>query len=434
MLLEFSVKNYLSFKDEVTLSLRGREGVTGHEGDSTFDVAGEPILKSAVIYGANASGKSNLIKAMQFMRSFVLTSAIGRQSEDEIKVDNFKLSMETEDNPSQFETTFIFDNMYYRYGFELDRVIHREWLYHATVEAEQDILLFHREYQAIKFSPLFKEANFFVDGREKKKEYKRLKLVRETALLLSVVSHFDGEISRKLMRWFGNEFNILFANNEGLFKWFAEEKLAEAEFKEKILNFLKISDTRINDIRRVEEQFSPPADHLIIRRISTSHTVYDQGGIEIGKVEWNMDKNESEGTQKLFALSAPIIDALEHGKTLVIDELDSKLHPVMMRFILNLFNSAEKNPKNAQLIFNSHDANVLSKRFFRRDQIWFTEKDEYGATNLYSLADFSDLTEEEIDNETFKKDYFQGRYGAVPFTGDFTVFQKAEGDNNASED
>ena len=442
MLLEFSVKNYLSFKDEVTLSLRGREGVTGHEGDSTFDVAGEPILKSAVIYGANASGKSNLIKAMQFMKHFVLNSAIGEQSEAKIDVDHFRLitlSVEAARRPSQFEVAFVYKEIYYRYGFELDNLnIYREFLYQAPENSEQEELLFLREHQSVKFGQSFEEFEFFVDSRESKKEFKKLKLVRETALLLSVVAQFDGEISRKLMRWFKNEFNILFASEEKTFKQYSEEGLKDVEFKGKILNFLKIADTGIADIKRVEQRVNVldtdilDTDILIFRGVATGHDVYDPKGEKIAKVAWLMDSNESEGTQKLFALSAPIIDALEHGKTLVIDELDSKLHPVMMRFILNLFNSAEKNPKNAQLIFNSHDANLLSKRFFRRDQIWFTEKNEYGATDLYSLADFSDLAEEEIDNETFKRDYFQGRYGAVPFTGDFTVFQKAKGDNNAS--
>jgi len=433
MLLEFSVKNYLSFKDEVTLSLRGREGVTGHEGDSTFDVAGEPILKSAVIYGANASGKSNLIKAMQFMKHFVLNSAIGEQSEAKIDVDHFRLitlSVEAARRPSQFEVAFVYKEIYYRYGFELDNLnIYREFLYQAPENSEQEELLFLREHQSVKFGQSFEEFEFFVDSRESKKEFKKLKLVRETALLLSVVAQFDGEISRKLMRWFKNEFNILFASEEKTFKQYSEEGLKDVEFKGKILNFLKIADTGIEDIKLIENDI---VDDAAFKYVITNHNVYDFEGQVIGKAGWFMDIHESEGTQKLFSLSAPIIDALEHGKTLVIDELDSKLHPVMMRFILNLFNSAEKNPKNAQLIFNSHDANLLSKRFFRRDQIWFTEKNEYGATDLYSLADFSDLAEEEIDNETFKRDYFQGRYGAVPFTGDFTVFQKAKGDNNAS--
>jgi len=394
-----------------------------------------------VIYGANASGKSNLIKAMQFMKHFVLNSAIGQQSEAEIDVDNFKLSGETTGTFSQFEITLIHENMYYRYGFELDsRNICQEWLYQAEVDAEQETFLFHRKNQSVKFDESFEEIKSFIEVQEKKEEFKRLKLVRETASLLSVVAQFDGEISRKLMRWFKNEFNILFASEEKTFKQHSEDGLKDVEFKGKILDFLKIADTGIADIKRVEQRVNVldtdilDTDILIFRGVATGHDVYDPKGEKIAKVAWLMDSNESEGTQKLFALSAPIIDALEHGKTLVIDELDSKLHPVMMRFILNLFNSAEKNPKNAQLIFNTHDVNLLSKRFFRRDQIWFTEKDEYGATNLYSLADFKDLTEEEIDNETFKKDYFQGRYGAVPFTGDFSVFQKAEGDNNASED
>jgi uncharacterized protein len=423
MLLEFSVKNYLSFKDEVTLSLRGREGVTGHEGDSTFDVAGEPILKSAVIYGANASGKSNLIKAMQFMRRFILNSAIGEQSEAEIDVDYFKLSSETTDTFSQFEITFIHENMYYRYGFELDNEnVYREWLYQAKEDSEHEDFLFLRENQVVKFAQLhFEEVKLFIDGREKKKEFKRLKLVRKTALLLSVVAQFDGQISRKLMRWFRNEFNILFANDEKTFKRLAEEKLSDAESKEKILSFLKIADTGIEDIKVVE---TLAMNEFWFKGIFTSHKTYNKDGIEIGKIDWFMASHESEGTQKLFALSAPIIDALEHGKTLVIDELDSKLHPFMMTFILNLFHSTEKNPKNAQLIFNTHDVNLLSKRFFRRDQIWFTEKNEYGATELYSLADFKDLTDEGINNETFQNDYFQGRYGAVPLTGNLEIFKR----------
>jgi len=420
MLLEFSVKNYLSFKDEVTLSLRGREGVTGHEGDSTFDVAGEPILKSAVIYGANASGKSNLIKAMQFMKHFVLNSAIGEQSEAEIDVDHFKLAIETAQQPSQFEITFVHEDRYYRYGFELNsKNISQEWLYQAKVDAEQETFLFHRKDQSVKFDESFAEAKIFIDGQE---EYQRLKLVRETALLLSVVAQFDGEISRKLMRWFKNEWNVLFASDDKDFKKNSEDKLKDTEFKEKILVFLKVADTGIEDIRLVEKQFSVlESDKLRVRRVVTSHKIYDFDGKVIGNAEWFMDSNESEGTQKLFALSAPIIDALEHGKTLVIDELDSKLHPFMMTFILNLFHSTEKNPKNAQLVFNTHDVNLLSKRFFRRDQIWFTEKNEYGATELYSLADFKDLTDEGINNETFQNDYFQGRYGAVPFIGDFSI-------------
>lgn len=436
MLLEFSVKNYLSFKDEVTLSLRGREGVTGHEGDSTFDVAGEPILKSAVIYGANASGKSNLIKAMRFMKYFVLNSAIGIQSESEVDVDYFKLSDETTGASSRFEITFIHEKKYYRYGFELDnKNIYGEWLYQAEVDSEQEEFLFLREGQSVKFAQSFEEIKLFIANREG--EFNRLKSVRETALLSSVIAQFNGTISRSLVHWFKNEISIIFSNKISV-RTFAEKKLREmeeqsrnldlfgyssksTEFKEKILKFLKIADTGIDEIRFVA---SPDPRDRRDGFVVTAHKIYGNNGKIIDSIYWKMDTNESEGTRKLFALSAPIIDALEHGKTLVIDELDSKLHPFMMTFILNLFHSTEKNPKNAQLVFNTHDVNLLSKRFFRRDQIWFTEKNEYGATELYSLADFKDLTDEGINNETFQNDYFQGRYGAVPLTGNLEIFKR----------
>jgi hypothetical protein len=128
-----------------------------------------------------------------------------------------------------------------------------------------------------------------------------------------------------------------------------------------------------------------------------------------------MDEHESEGTQKLFAMAGPLVDTLENGRILVIDELDARLHPLITREIISLFNSNQTNPHNAQLIFMTHDTNILSHKFFRRDQIWFAEKDKFGATHLYSLAEYK------IRNDaSFENDYIQGRYGAVPFIGDLS--------------
>jgi AAA15 family ATPase/GTPase len=132
---------------------------------------------------------------------------------------------------------------------------------------------------------------------------------------------------------------------------------------------------------------------------------------------FDMDKHESDGTKKIFALSAPILDTLQRGEVLVIDELDARLHPLMTRNIIELFNSQKTNPKNAQLIFTTHDINLLSYKFLRRDQIWFTEKNHQGATDLYSLVEFADIN----NNDTFEKDYIQGRYGAIPFMGDLST-------------
>ena len=157
---------------------------------------------------------------------------------------------------------------------------------------------------------------------------------------------------------------------------------------------------------------------LETKQVVFQHSIFDDKGMMIGKKRWRQN-HESAGTQKLFALSGPLIETLHKGEILVIDELDAKLHPMMMRFILGLFHSQAHNPYNAQLLFTTHDTQLLNPRFFRRDQIWFTEKNPYGATELYSLADF-DLD----DDADFSRDYFQGRYNAVPLIGDLHLFYK----------
>jgi len=336
MLLEFSVKNYLSFKDEVTLSLRGRESVTGHEGDNTFDVAGEPILKSAVIYGANASGKSNLIKAMQFMKHFVLNSAIRLPYKNEIAVNRFLLNYDSFRNYSYFEVVFVYKDYYYRYGFKLDvSKIHQEWLYYAPVDSEQEECLFVRKCQTIEFNQSFDELKSFVQFRADG-TFELLKSVRETALLSSVIARFNGKTSLELIHWFENEFSILFASEDKIFRKFTEEELKDGKFKEKIVHFLKVADVGIEDVDIDPEAHVELHNNSIRQlnlfkeedyefcRIITSHKIYDYPNSKyIVTIGWDMDACESEGTRKLFALSAPIIDALEHGKTLVIDELDS---------------------------------------------------------------------------------------------------------------
>jgi hypothetical protein len=424
MLLEFSVKNFLSFKDEVTLSLYAFPEVTGHEQYNLISMGGQHILKTAVIYGANASGKSNLIKAMGFMRHFVVNSLERkREKHREIDIESFKFNTDTINAPSEFEIVFVHQDIYYRYGFTLDKKrIHREWLYHAP--AENEIQLFERTFEkgiyTVNLDETFKEGEPALEKQA----------TREDALLLAVVSEsFNGEISRTVMDWFTDDLNVLFATQEETFKGFTYKKLEDSSFKHEIKTFLEVADTAIEDIElvKVTEEDIPKSLPEGLRKlfsnanmVATKHTVRDASGNVMGAVSLDLNQ-ESEGTQKLFALSGPIIETLRNGETLIVDELDSKLHPIMMRFIINLFNSPKSNPHHAQLIFATHDTNLLSPRFFRKDQLWFTEKDLYGTTDLYSLADYQladDLTEE----DAYKRDYFQGKYGAVPFIGEFNLF------------
>lgn len=153
----------------------------------------------------------------------------------------------------------------------------------------------------------------------------------------------------------------------------------------------------------------------IVSDIKTSHKVYNEELQQVGLSDFSMEKDESNGTKKFFYISGPILDVLENGYTLVVDELDSKLHPNLVRKIVSLFNSKEYNKKNAQLIFNTHNTNLLSSKLLRRDQIWFTDKDRYGASKLYSLADVKNVRK----NEAFEDNYILGKYGATPYLGDF---------------
>jgi len=426
MLLEFSVKNFLSFKNEVTLSMYASTEITEHEKYNIFSVGGQNVLKTAVIYGANASGKTNLIKAMRFMKNFVVNS-LELQSEGEIDIEPFKLSTDTAHLPGEFEVCFLYQDIYYRYGFVIDaKRVHHEWLYHAPFE--QEIRLFDRKFDnntdTIALGEHFQEGEPLVENNQPK-------LTREKALFLSVTSQFNGAIARHVMDWFTHDFNVLFATSTETFEGVSVKKLSNTLYKQEILKFLQAADTAIEDIDLVKIKSQDISSHLpdalkqrIVAKgkmLVTKHSVFNAAGIVTDSILWTLE-DESEGTQKLFSLSAPLIETLEKGETLVVDELDSKLHPMIMRFIINLFHSKKDNPNNAQLIFATHDTNLLSHRFFRRDQIWFTEKDQYGSTDLYSLADFIRNEDESSDENRYKRDYFKGKYGAIPFIGVLKLF------------
>jgi len=419
MLLEFSVKNFLSIKDEVILSLYASDEIKGHEEYNLIPVGGRHILKTAVIYGANASGKSNLIKAMGFMRGIIVNSLKLNPDEPIVPPQNypsFQLDIKTAEAPIEMEVTFLYDDVYYRYGFVLDaNRIHREWLYHAPEESET------RLYERILNKKPYISKIF---------NSKILNDLPDNTLWLAALAKYTDSPARRVMEWVLNTFNVIAGTDEESYEAFTYSKIEE--YREDILNFLKVADTGIEDIflESVTEEDLPNNISKTLRKnlkklISSEtkqlvfqHSIFNDKGKATGKKSWELI-NESAGTQKLFALSGPLIETLRKGEVLVIDELDAKLHPMIMRFILSLFHFKEHNPHDAQLVFATHDTQLLSPRFFRRDQIWFTEKNHYGATDLYSLADF-DLD----DQADFSRDYFQGRYNAVPFIGDLRLFHK----------
>lgn len=404
MLIQFSVGNFLSFKDIVTFSLVASARKEHSETNLFIAKDKLKLLKSAVVYGANASGKSNLIRAMRFMRYFALNSS---KDEGKIKVTNFKLSSETENKPSLFEIIFIHESIRYRYGFQVDEEkVVREWLFYVPIRKETQ--LFVREGNNFEIGTHFKEGK----GIEQR--------TRVNALFLSVVAQFNGEISLKILKWF-KKFRVISALTEFRFVPFTIEKLKDEAVRKEVLNFLKKADLGIEDIILEETEIKyedmseedklrvGPDGKLFSVQIQTSHQKFDNENKALTLVKFDLGKEESEGTKKFFAISGPFLDSLKNGYVLVVDELDTKLHPILIKFLVSLFNSAENNPLNAQLVFVSHNTNLFSRSMFRRDQIWLTEKNKYGATDLYSLVEYK------VRNDaSFEKDYILGKYGAIP--------------------
>lgn len=430
MLLQFSVKNFKTFKEKATLSLVAsgydkdtRESDNVHN-DVQFNLR---LLKSAVVYGANASGKSKLFEALMFMKRFVMNSSKESQIGDEIEVEPFLLNSETENLPSEFEVVFVFKNVLYRYGFEADRKnVVSEWLYYKPNTKE--IELFYRYGDKIDtHSRNFSKGNTIIKEG----------LLRNNSLLVSVSAQFNDAISMEVYDWFKSLITIS-GLNESMFQSFTMIKTQDSVHKAKILSFLKAADLDIHDVElqkldisKLPKEMPKELRDKFIKEVNenkkeffldvlTAHKKFDTNHKLIDTVNFSLNNNESSGTQKFFALTGPILDIIENGYTLVVDELDSKLHPNLVCKIVSLFNSMELNKKNAQLIFNTHDTNLLSSGLFRRDQVWFTDKNKFGEARLYSLADFK--SDEVRKIESFEENYIRGKYGAVPYLGFFDNF------------
>jgi hypothetical protein len=425
MLVEFTFKNFKCFKEEAKISLvASNYDKSTREEDNVFtiDKFNLNLLKSAVIYGANASGKTKLIEALGFMKKFILESSKESQIDELIGVTPFLLNSETENSPSVFEIIFIHKNIMYRYGFEADKnIIHAEWLYQRLNVRE--IELFYREGQ--DFSGVhkkFKVADLIENDR-----------IRSNALLLSVAANWNDKIAKSIFDWL-KDFNIISGLKEEGYEGYSMRRIMGNEkIKSNVLKFLKNADLGIEnlnidtfDINKLPDKLpieikeflikqSQEKDTELLTGVSTHHKRYSENNIPNGFRDFSMRDDESSGTRKYFALSGPILETLAKGEILVVDELANKLHPNLTCKLIEIFNSKEQNPNNAQLIFNTHDTNLLSSGLFRRDQIWFAEKDRYGASIIYSLANFKNVRKE----DNFEKNYIKGKYGAVPYLGDF---------------
>lgn len=421
MLIEFRTSNALSFKGMAELSMVASVDKT-NDGNNTYVRDGIKFLKSAVVYGANGSGKTNLTNAFSYMKSVI-------SYQSETKDMSFKLDKACLNEPSFFEVVFYnSDNKRYRYGFEstANKIV-SEWLFFSKTSRETT--LFTRENQNITINRLnFSEGK----GLESK--------TTEDKLFLGVVAEFNGSISKSVVNWFKNvnvRSGLVSSHYDTLFKIKNE---GEA-YRKKILNILHSFDVQMEDFQikdkpkvpmelptskdtpegllkmlRAVKEYMDEQEYTPEPQVITIRKSYSDGK-DIGTVELDLLENESDGTKKLFELAGYVVDVLDDGGTIFVDELESKLHPLITKELVKIFNSSDKNKNNAQLIFTTHDTNLLKGGHLRRDQIWFTEKDKFGASHLYSLAEYREKPRKDASLE---KDYIKGRFGAIPFIGDFS--------------
>lgn len=420
MLVNFTVKNYRSFKQERTFSMEA--GSIKEHKESVINKGKLSLLPIAVFYGANSGGKSNLIQAISTMR-YMVRRSVQLNEGDELPYDPFALDKISDSQPTLFEIQFIKDEVLYRYGFEYTRKeIVSEWLYEKQF-GEKEYELFVRSRDLIDVSP-----KRFPEGEGKED------LTNSNRLFLSLVAQLKGEKSNSVMGWF-RQCNVLSGiDSEGYeaftLKMFLEHlngaDEAQEFFKTMQLGFTRFSVKKV-DIPKDALNSAPESIKSQIEKDLTTgnfvepittHNVYDENGFVVGERNFHKNQMESEGTKKVIEMSGPIFDTLNEGKTLIVDELDAKLHPLLTRNIVLLFMDPEKNPHGAQLIFATHDTNLLDLEIIRRDQIWFAEKDKVEATDLYSLVEFKDEDGKKVRNDRdIKRDYIRGRYGAIPFIG-----------------
>lgn len=424
MLVRFSVENFKSIREEQTLSMVA----SNYEKELPENVIelnvpgmkGVNLLKSAVIYGANASGKSNLLKALTFFEGFIEGSATQSLPGDEIGVEPFLLDSTCRSKPTRFSMTFIHNNKRYDYGMVLDyNQIFEEYLYEYP--HKRIATVFERKYEngeyTYKYGSKFSKKSK-LEIRVRKDIEKKTK--KNTLLLSSAAQWNDRELT-PIYFWFKEKMRNL---TEAPI-WFTETQIIEHgdELQLKVENLLKEADfgidrIKIKTLKEIpvstpnnldERDFKIMKNILFRETIDTEflHKVTDTGDFILFK-----KSQESSGTLRYYHLLGPWLKVLNAGLFSHLDEIDTSLHPLLVRKLIQIFHDKNMNKNNAQLLFTTHDTTLLSADLFRRDQIWLTEKSHEGNTVLYPLSDYKVRK-----GESLQKGYLAGRYGAIPFFG-----------------
>lgn len=422
MIEEFSFGNFWSFKDIQTLNMTAAKIKSKNallDTNNVFPLNKElSLIKSKAIYGANASGKSNVVKALVTFIRIIRDSA--KEEKALSLIDSFQLSTETTSQPTFFQLIFRVGKTRYRYGFEADdKSIKSEWLFSTPSKREQPLFIREKNEIVEINQTHFEEGVLYQKLLENSKD----QIFTDTSLFLTHLNSIGfAKLSKQIFKTISSISIVSGLGHQGMYS-IAGESLSDAIKKKFILDFLKKADVGIEDLETVEitnENLPDSVEEEVKQELKkgkiivSSRTQFDSNLKAVGKSEFSFGNQESEGTKKMFELSPFIYRSLKEGVPLVIDEFDSRFHPLLTKKIVELYNSSEN--KKSQLIFTTHDTNLLSPELLRRDQIDFVEKDKFGASHLYTLVEIKGVR----NDASFEKDYIQGKYGAIPFLGDFT--------------
>jgi hypothetical protein len=418
MLIEFSVSNYRSIGDEQILSLVPSE--QQEYLNNIIQNGTSKALNAIGIYGNNASGKSNVLNAIELLDKLLYLSARSN-STTKLPYQPFLLRQGYELKPTKLEITFIFDENRYRFGLEYNKnEIVREWFYCW------EMMLFERQGNIIEVSSEYKGSQELINAA--------IEATRDNSLFISTSDMLNVAGAKSIFKWFDKLVSINGIETE------REEMTTvhlweNKEYRKKIKEYLMLLNLDIHNLDILVEDIDVqgnldenPSNKLLkeflevqgFKTITVHQTYNEQGNTTTQLRRWDLNDHESEGTKKALHLSGPIIRTLSEGGVLVIDEIEAKMHPMMTINSINLFLNKATNPYGAQIIFATHDTNILTYCPLRRDQINFVDKNNWQATEIYALSDFKYFDETSKRSYVNKeKSYFEGRYGAIPALGSF---------------
>lgn len=411
MLINLTIKNFLSIKDPVSFSLLATSD-DSHETTLISHPAlkEEKLIPCAAIYGANASGKTNFLLAFDMLSNFVLYSH-RIQANDLIGVIPFRLDSVSNKAPTEFIVEFIANDIRYKYQLAMtDEEVFTENLY--SYENNREAIIFERN-----------KAEFFFT-RDKSRQDEIAKNTLKNTSYLAKATQSNYAPVKAPFDWFSHA--DVYKNRLGQIYIPSATALNESiERKNQFLNFLSIIDLSVKDFVIEKKVKTKKDDETIARKdvsysIQTLHKFKDSDTGDEKEVYFNL-RDESDGTRTLFNIAVPVFEALDLGGTLFVDELEANLHPLAQEKLISLFMDPEQNRRGAQIVFSTHNTNLLNLGILRRDQIWFTEKKENQSTDIYSLADLTPIPRKEAN---IQKGYLAGKYGAIPFISSKGIFNE----------